>query len=198
MKDLLVLLAPGFEEVEALSVVDIARRAHLKVDIAGTKHEPTCRVEGAHGIMVEADVHFDDVQDQQYRAVYIPGGMGGSTHLAAHAGVLRYLKAHARDTYIAAICAGPMVLEAAGLTADIAGTHYPGLEDAIHYKDRPEGLVIRDGRIITSMGPATAPVLGLYLVKLLKGEKAYAALKDDILVPQLLAGLDQGNVFVEV
>ncbi len=195
MKDLLVLLAPGFEEVEALAVVDIARRADLAVDTASCRDDGEHLVESSHGIPVQADVLFDDVKNDTYRAVYIPGGMGGATTLAKHEGVLAYIKEHVADSYIAAICAGPMVLHAAGLDKGKKGTIYPGMENEVDFAERPDALVVQDGNVISSLGPASAPVLGLYLVKLLKGDAAYEEVKKGILVPQLLKALDADTLW---
>lgn len=195
MKDLLVFLAPGFEEVEALAVVDIARRAGLDVETASCRDDRERLVESSHGVPVQADVLFDDVKDNRYRAVYIPGGMGGATALSKHDGVLNYLREHVEDTYITAICAGPMVLHAAGLDKGRQGTIYPGMEDQVAFAEHNPALVVQDGQVISALGPAAAPVLGLFLVKLLKGEEAFNKVKEGILVPQFLNALDNDTLW---
>lgn len=162
-------LADGFEEVEAMTIVDLLRRADLNVQtvsVTGSK-----RVTGAHGITVEADILFEEAQYEPCGMIVLPGGMPGSKNLGEHEGLTRHIRCFAEnDKYIAAICAAPMVFGAQGLLKGKKATIYPGMESHLAGAIHGAGKVVVDGKIITSMGPATAMPFALKLVELLKGE----------------------------
>ncbi len=167
MKRVLVPLAPGFEELEAVTIVDILRRAGAEVVVAALAETP---VVGSHGIALAADAPLDRVADQEFDLIALPGGMPGAAHLCDDARIGRIVRRqHEAGRPIAAICAAPMVLAAAGLLEGRRATSFPGyLADTAHAEllDAP---VVEDGGIITSRGPGTALDFALALVERLLG-----------------------------
>lgn len=148
-----VLFKDGFEEIEALSVVDVLRRANVPCQMVGMD---LGEVESSHGIVVKMDMVFDEtVYDGD--AIVLPGGMPGAGHLRNDQRVLDVLKDYnEKNKWIAAICAAPIVLEAADVIADKKYTCYPGFEADIPSGDRIDTLVHVDQNIITGRGPAAA------------------------------------------
>ena len=125
MKRVLVPLAPGFEEIEAITIVDVLRRAGVTVDVAGTEPGP---ITGSHGITVAPDRTLAGVDAGAYDLVALPGGMPGTLHLREHPEVRRIVRHLAeRGRYTTAICAAPTVLAAAGVTAGRALTSHPSV-----------------------------------------------------------------------
>lgn len=165
----LVLLAEGFEEIEAVTVIDLLRRAGVEVRTAALHGR---RVTGSHHITLEADGELDDLQAPLFDAIVLPGGMPGADHLQQDARVLSLLRRYAaEDRYVAAICAAPGVLAQAGLLDGRRATSYPGFLGAgsaqgIQLETSP---VVVDGRIVTSRGPGTAIDFALSLIELLQG-----------------------------
>lgn len=158
MADVLLLLAEGFEEIEALGTADILRRMGLNVTTASLKDET---VTGAHQIPVLADTLLDDVDPTGFDGVILPGGMPGSLNLYNDERVINLLYNYAGENKVtAAICAAPMVLDKAGLLEKCPFTMYPA-EDLYKYlrdNKRPaDDRVITDGKVVTGKGPgATA------------------------------------------
>ncbi len=180
--NVIVFLAQGFEEVEALTVVDYLRRVdNISVDTVSI--EDGLQVVGAHQIEVKADRHIKDLDPiNSYDAVVIPGGLPGTINLKNHTGVIEIVKEfNDQDKLVAAICAGPMVLEEAKIINGKNVTAYPGVDKELAnsiYKDQD---VVVDGNILTGQGPAKAVEFALEIVKYLAGEKAVSFLKEDIL-----------------
>jgi len=170
----LVPLAEGFEEVEALTVVDVLRRCEVDVSTAATGAERT--VVGKHGIPVVADTLLSDVADEHFTMVVLPGGVPGVPNLMQDETVAKVVRAHAeRNDWICAICAAPAVLGDLGLLDDRRATIHPGWRDKLTCGEFSEDLVVRDGRYVTSRGPGTAIPFALTLAKLLVGEEKAAA-----------------------
>lgn len=175
MNNSYVFLADGFEEIEALSTVDILRRAGMPVFTVSISDEPT--VTGAHGITVVPDRMYTDVRDfNDALWLILPGGMPGATNLANCAPLSNLLKAHAADGgCIAAICAAPaVVLAPLGILNDKKATCYPGFEKAAaqggaKMHDAP---VVTDGNIITANGPAAAMRFALTIAQHSLGDAA--------------------------
>jgi 4-methyl-5(b-hydroxyethyl)-thiazole monophosphate biosynthesis len=164
----LVLLADGFEELEAVTIVDVLRRGGVSVTTASLAGSA---VQGSHGISIVADRTFDDEDVAEYDAVVLPGGMPGAARLRDSAPVREALqRAAGAGKIVAAICAGPIALEAAGLLERRRATSYPGhaLPSARYQEER----VVVDDRIVTSRGPGTAIEFALTLVGLLEGSEA--------------------------
>jgi len=182
MAKVLVFLAPGFEEIEFSSIVDILRRAGVEVVVAGL--EPNL-VEGAHGVKVAPDVNIENVDVKDFDAVICPGGYPGFENLRKNQKVLELVKqAFESDKVVAAICGAPTVLSDAGVLKGKACTIYPGLEEELSKgggKPRKKGLVVVDGKIVTSRGPATAIPFALKLAEIFAGEDTAKKVEKEIL-----------------
>ena len=182
-----VLLAEGFEEVEALTIVDVLRRCDVEVDVVGVDGKP---VVGAHGVKVIPDVEIDDVVVDDYDAVVLPGGSPGYVNLRNDPRVLELVrKAFEIGRFVAAVCAAPAVLADAGVLRGKKATIYPGMEDELRNAGAlfEEGLVVQDGKIITSRGPATALLFALRLASLLSGNKKADEVSKRMLVNLVVA-----------
>ncbi len=167
-KRVLVPLAEGFEEIEAVTVIDVLRRAGVEVVVAGLRPGP---VTGSHGIAVAADAGLDDVDPDGFDMIALPGGMPGTTNLMEDERVLAAVRAlHARGRPTAAVCAAPMVLARAGVVGGVAVTSHPSVRDRLGDADvRAEPRVVRSGSVITSQGPGTSLEFALALVEELVG-----------------------------
>ncbi|EKQ51168.1 MULTISPECIES: DJ-1 family glyoxalase III [unclassified Clostridium] len=164
MKKVCVLLATGFEEIEALTVSDIMRRADVACDLVSITGEKM--VESSHGLVVQADKIFDE--NMEYDLVVIPGGIPGATNLRDDERVIKFVKKQNKEgKLIGAICAGPIVLGRAGITEGINITSYPGYEDELPNCEYLEEAVVVDKNIITSRGPATAMTFAYKLLEVL-------------------------------
>lgn len=181
MSKILVMLAEGFEEVEAITVIDYLRRTGVEAEIISTEKE--LYVEGAHGIRVAADKLLNQIKDLSgYRGVVIPGGRPGAMSLRENDRVIQIVQElYTSGKLVAAICAGPIVLERAGVLKGKAATCYPGFDKEMKDILMKEELVVKDGNIITSRGPATAVYFALKLVEYLQGEDKMIELKRAIL-----------------
>ncbi len=170
--NVLVPLAEGFEEVEAMTIVDLLRRAEIDVTTANVTGGEW--VKGAHGVPLKADCSISDVRSERYEAIVLPGGMPGASHLAESEEVATLLKDHfERGKNVAAICAAPMVLAKHGLLQGKKATCYPGFEEKLSGAEPQTGNVVQDGTITTSRGPATAIPFALSLIAtLMSPEKA--------------------------
>ncbi len=163
MKRVCILLAEGFEEIEALTVSDIMRRAEVTCDLVSIGGK---QVKSSHGVIVEADKIFEE--DMDYDLVVIPGGMPGATNLRDDDRVIKFVKKQNKEgKLIGAICAGPIVLGRAGLTEGRDITSYPGYEDELPNCEYLEEAVVVDENIITSRGPATAMTFAYKLLETL-------------------------------
>ena len=166
-----VFLADGFEEIEACTIVDILRRCAVAVTVAGTGDG---LVEGAHGMKVSPDTGVETLVVDGFDAVICPGGAPGYINLRKNWIVLELIrKAYDADKLVAAICAAPAVLSDVGVLKGRECTIYPGMEDEI---EKGEGIprtdiVVVDGNVITSKGPATALPFALKLGEMLAGKK---------------------------
>lgn len=178
MPRVLVPLAAGFEEIEAVTLIDVLRRADVEVVSAGLEGR---QVTGSHGITLTADAMLDQVLEEDFDLIALPGGLPGAEHLKQHAGLRQRLQTQvANQRPVAAICAAPMVLNAAGLLSGQAATSYPGfLEDAD--VDYQESAVVVDSGLTTSRSPATALVFALKLVEQLAGADKRAELQKKML-----------------
>ena len=166
MTKVAVVFADGFEEIEALSPVDVFRRAGFDCSMLGLE---SASVTGSHGIQVTMDGVFDGLDE--YDLVVLPGGMPGSTKLRDHQDLIASLQEVAKaGKYVAAICAAPIVLERAGLLEGRKFTCFPGVEEQIASGDHQTDLVVVDDNIVTSRGAGTALAFAYALVDLLGGD----------------------------
>lgn len=175
-----VLLAPGFEEIEAITVIDVLRRADIDTTVLGVEARS---VEGSHGIRVEADAVLAELREELWDVVVLPGGMPGAAHLRDHAGVQTLLKEqHARGGRLAAICAAPIALSSAGVLEGRKATSYPSFAEQISCAEYRQDRVVVDGPVVTSRGPGTALAFALQLVAELKGAREATELAERMLV----------------
>ena len=180
MVQVLIPLAVGFEEIEAVTIIDVLRRADIDVITAGLDRN---QVQGAHGICIEADMLLDNVELSLFDMIVLPGGLPGAEHLAKSVKVQEILQTFdANNKRIGAICAAPWALKTAGVLKD-KYTCYPSFEkkiDAPGYQS--ECNVVNNHNIMTSKGPSTSMEFALAIVKELKGEEIYQSLKKALLL----------------
>lgn len=184
MATVLVPLAQGVEELEAVTVVDLLRRAGIEVVTAGLDAAP---VKGSRGTVLLPDTTLERAIEREYDMLVLPGGQPGATHLEQDARVITLVRKMARDNrFTAAICAAPKVLARAGVLDGKRATSFPGALDPTQWPNlRLENSpVVTDGRVITSRGPGTAMDFSLELIGLLVGRE-----KRD----QVEAGLQRGE-----
>lgn len=178
----IVFLADGFEEVEALTVVDYLRRTNnIEVDTVSIRGG--LQVIGAHKIEVKADKNIGQLKDITiYDAAVIPGGMPGSTNLRDNKDVIRIIKKmNNMNKLVAAICAAPIVLEEAEIINGKEVTSYPGFEEGLPNSIYKEDDVVVDGNIITARSAAKAVDFSIEIIRYLVGEKEVENLKESIL-----------------
>lgn len=175
-------LADGFEEIEAISVIDILRRADIAVQIVSLMGKK--EVVGAHHITVIADVLFENVNYADIDMMILPGGGGGTQKMAEHAGLRQKLTQQAiNGKWIAAICAAPTILGNLGLLVGKSATCYPGCESQLTGAIvGTSQSVIVDGKLITSRGPGTSLEFGLKIVEVLKGLELASDLKEQMVI----------------
>jgi len=180
--NVIVFLAEGFEEVEALTVVDYLRRVK-PITVEMIAIGDSLMVTGSHHIEVKADKHIDDLAKlDAYAAVVIPGGMPGAAHLRDDQRVVKIVREmNAAGKFVAAICAGPIVLEKARIIAGKKMTSFPTFEKDFSNSIYQTEAAVRDGNIITSRGPGTAVDFALEIVTVLAGEKEAETLRKNIL-----------------
>jgi 4-methyl-5(b-hydroxyethyl)-thiazole monophosphate biosynthesis len=165
----LIPLAPGFEDLEAVTLSDLLRRAGIEVVVAGLQRG---LIRGSRGIRIEPDAYLDDVLTRDFDLIALPGGLPGAEHLRDDARVQALLKKMAAaGRYTTAICAAPMALAQAGLLDGKQATAYPGVLDSLqlpHTRSLGDAVVV-DGKVVTSQGPGTAMDFALTLIELLVG-----------------------------
>ena len=177
-----VCLAPGFEEIEAVGIIDILRRAGLDVRIAAVGGGLSVR--GSHGISMTADLAVESLTVASLDAVILPGGMPGSATLAASQPVLELLRqVHRRGGIAAAICAAPLALHAAGLLNDRRYTCFPGVQDRMNPVCWTGAVVECDERIVTGKAAGSVFEFALLLVSLLKDARTAETLRQGMCIP---------------
>lgn len=166
-----MILAEGFEEVEALTAADLLRRAGICCELLSLSGAPW--VTGSHRIRVFADGSFSEADFSFYDGLILPGGMPGTLHLAENDRLLALLRRFAGEGKLtAAICAAPTVLGKAGLLEGKEAVCYPGREPELRGARIGSGPVSADGSVITSRGLGTAIPFALALVRYFLGEEA--------------------------
>ena len=170
----LMFLAEGFEEIEALTPVDVLRRAGIEITTVAVTGGFSRNVEGSHGIVVRADVVDTDlvIDEKDYDMIILPGGMPGTKNLDNSAIVDRFIrKFHETGKYIAAICAAPMILGKRGFLNSKKAVCYPGFEEYLRGATITGNRVERDGRVITACGMGAALEFALEIVSVLDGRE---------------------------
>ncbi|MGE4418602.1 MAG: DJ-1 family glyoxalase III [Sulfurimonas sp.] len=185
MSRVLVPLANGFEEIEAINIIDVLRRGGIEVLVASLDAAMT--VQGAHNVRVLADMTIDDVDVKTLDMIVLPGGWGGTVALRDDVNIQRILKEMDKEgKNIGAICAAPLALHTAGVLKHNY-TCYPSMEEQIRedgFSDKE--MVVQDANVMTSRGPATAICFGLQIVKKLKGTQKYSEVKSALLATYCL------------
>ena len=170
MKKVLIPLAQGFEDLEAVTVIDLLRRANIDVAVAGLGDG---FVTGSRGTRILPDDNLANVADEDYDMIVLPGGQPGADNLNSDKRIIKLLSdMNQKGRYVAAICAAPKVLATAGLLENKEITAYPGVlsNAAVTGMKNTGNAVVVDGSIITSRGPGTAMEFSLKLIQLLVGE----------------------------
>ncbi len=193
MSRVVVPLAEGFEEIEAVSIIDILRRGGVEVNTVYLKSEDPVdalsaagaasdMVLGANGITIRADMPADLIVVDEYDAIVLPGGWGGTNRLAESQLVQKILKEFAgKGKWVAAMCAAPYALHVAGVLSE-RYTCYPSVEEQIRPADRvADEKVVVDGRVITSQGPGTAICFALEILAQLEGRESSDSVKNGTL-----------------
>jgi len=166
MPKVLIPLAPGFEELEAITIIDLLRRAAIEVVSAGLNPGP---VRASRATIHLPDTDLDNALQQEYDMVVLPGGLPGSDHLANDPRIIELLRRMAQmGRFTAAVCAAPKALAAAGLLTGKRATAYPGVLEALGIANSG-APVVSDGKVITSRGPGTAMDFALTLIEHLTG-----------------------------
>ena len=181
MKTIFVFLADGFEEIEALTPVDILRRAGLSVKTVSVMDEQV--VSGAHGVPVMADMMFDEVNAEDAEMILLPGGLPGATNLDAHQGLSQMILDFAKEEKpLAAICAAPLVFGNRGLLEGKKATCYPGFETYLKGAQYTAALVEKDGNFITGKGPGAAMEFAFAIVEKYCGMDKVNELKQGMMI----------------
>lgn len=182
MDKFLILVANGNETIEILTVYDYLKRSDVPVDLVST--EDSLKLVTSHGLSYKADFLFDEINPDEYFGVYIPGGTNGAIALRDNDKVIDLVKDfdEKRKT-IAAICAGPIVLNRAGVLEGKRATSHPSVKDELDRVGEyiEDEIVVTDGNITTSRGAALTNYLALRLVEIIKGDKAKEELKPKIM-----------------
>ncbi len=178
-KKAIIILAPGYEELEAVAVVDILRRAGTNILIAALEPGP---VPSARDVKIEPDVLLDDVKGQDFDLIVLPGGIDSTETLASNQTVVSMLKRQLQSQgLVGAICAAPTVLDRHGLSKGKVIACHPVCQSAVKQSRLSGDRVVQDGQIITSQGPGTALEFALRLVERLHGTEKMEEVNQGVL-----------------
>ena len=181
MKKIAVHLAEGFEEIEAISIIDVLRRAELNV-LAVSMNE-NLEVTGSHGIKVIADKHFSDINYELIDMIILPGGMPGAANLNDHLGLReQILNFNESNKLLGAICAAPLVFGNLGILKNVNATCYPGFENQLHGAIVTHENVEVCDHIVTAKGAGVAIDFALKIVEIMKGIKTANNLAEKMIV----------------
>ena len=185
-KKVALFIENGSEELEFIAPLDIMRRANLEVDLISANNEDF--ITSSHNVKIIAYKKINEVNNiLDYDAIVIPGGMPGSTLLRDNKKIIEFYQTmYNSGKLVAAICAAPIVLSAAGITDDKEVTSYPGFDKEINYKNyNSEKAVVIDKNVITAQGPAVAILFGYEIVNYLLQDNTAEDVKKAMLVPVL-------------
>lgn len=169
MKNIAVHLADGFEEIEAVNIIDVLRRAELNVTVISVTGN--LEVKGSHGIRIITDQLFDDVNYEFIDMIILPGGMPGSANLNEHLGLReQILNFNENKKLLGAICAAPMVFGNLGILKNKKATCYPGFENQLHGAIVTNENIELSDNIITGKGAGVAIDFALKITEILKGK----------------------------
>ena len=183
MASVLLPLAKGFEELEAVALIDVMRRGGIEVRVAYIEDElQGDLVLGANGITLQADTSIKNVISDDFDMMVLPGGWGGTYALAENARIVELLQEFKESKVVGAMCAAPFALKKAGVLGS-EYTCYPGAKEEIDHPGYRDDLkVVTDGNVMTSQGPGTAVCFGLAIVERLVGKESMQAVKDGMLL----------------
>ncbi len=180
MPNVLIPIAEGCEELEAITVIDLLRRAEIQVTTASLSgfiegHEGKVKpVTASHGVVLVPDTTLDEALSHHFDMLVLPGGLPGADYLDNDARIHGLLiKMTNEEKYVAAICAAPKVLANAKLLEGKSATSYPGFIEKMNLVNTrvTEDSVVHDGKVITSRGPGTAMDFALTLIEILSGKE---------------------------
>ena len=176
-----IFLAHGFEEIEAISVIDILRRANIKVQVVGV---PDIYITGSHEITVKCDISESDFYfSNDIKMIVFPGGMPGALNLQQSDFINNIIDvALERKKYISAICAAPMILGQLGLLRDRKAVCFPDFEDRLFGATITNKNVCKDGNFITAKGPGAAIEFALKILEILRGVSETQSIKKSMLI----------------
>ena len=179
MAKVLVPLADGFEEIEAITIIDVLRRGGVEVTTASLNQGE--EVHGANGVTILANTLLKYVSSDEFDMIVLPGGIPGAENLRDSDKVQELIKEFKKDKLVGAICAAPIALYSAGVLKGEEFTCYPGYEQVIKDASFKEEKVVESENILTSRGPGTAICFSLEIVKKLVGVETYEQLKAGLL-----------------
>jgi 4-methyl-5(b-hydroxyethyl)-thiazole monophosphate biosynthesis len=183
MASVLLPIAKGFEELEAVALIDVMRRGGIEVSVAYLEDElQGSLVLGANGITLQADTSIKNIISDDFDMMVLPGGWDGTYALAENARIIELLQQFKATKVVGAMCAAPFALKKAGVLGN-KYTCYPGAKDEIdHPGYRDDMKVVTDGNVMTSQGPGTAVCFGLAIVERLVGKESMQAVKEGMLL----------------
>ena len=181
MPKTLLLLANGSEEMEAVITIDVLRRAGWAVTVAAVEEQET--ITASRDVRIHADTLLRDIDANAFDLLVLPGGKGGTDIFCAHSGVQNLLQSFDKaNKPIAAICAAPLALDAAGVLRQRQYTCYPGVEKQIKAGKHRSAVVVHDENLITSQGPGTTFAFALKLVEIFENKRAADTLRRQMLL----------------
>lgn len=181
METIYVFFADGFEDIEALTPVDVLRRSGLNVKTISTNGKRT--VESTHGVSICCDALFEEQTFEDAALLILPGGMPGATNLNAHEGLLQLIKKmHEAHKPLAAICAAPLVFGGLGILKGKKATCYPGFETYLEGATYTANLVEKDDNIITGKGPGAAIAFAFTIMEQFCGSEKAKELKAGMMI----------------
>ncbi|MDD6055847.1 MAG: DJ-1 family glyoxalase III [Helicobacter sp.] len=178
----LVTLANGFEELEAISVIDVLRRAKCEVLVAKVGNDDLVATSQT-GVKIKCDIHLNSVDSSILEGIVFPGGWGGTMELANETKLTEILELlNKNNKIIAAICAAPFALFKHGILTNQNFTCYPSVEEKIDNPNYKTQSVVQDGNIITSKGPGSALEFALYLAEIFTSKEVAREVKEGMLI----------------